>query len=118
YPSELSGGMRQRCALARMLANEPKVWLMDEPFAAVDLQTRMLLQQELLRLWGDHREMQSRRPVMFVTHGIDEAVFLADRVVVLGRRPGRIKADLEIAVPRPRPPYRNSPAIGDLVERI
>jgi NitT/TauT family transport system ATP-binding protein len=118
YPSELSGGMRQRCALARMLANEPKVWLMDEPFAAVDLQTRMLLQQELLRLWGDDREILSRRPVMFVTHGIEEAVFLADRVLVLGRRPGRIKATIEIDLDRPRPPHRNSPATGALVERI
>jgi NitT/TauT family transport system ATP-binding protein len=118
YPCELSGGMRQRCALARMLANEPRVWLMDEPFAAVDLQTRMLLQQELLRLWGDDRETRSRRPVMFVTHGIDEAVFLADRVLVLGRRPGRLKAAIDIDLARPRAKHRNSPAIGVLVERI
>jgi NitT/TauT family transport system ATP-binding protein len=118
YPSQLSGGMQQRLQIARCLAQEPKVWLMDEPFAAVDLQTRMLLQQELLRLWGDDREILSRRPVMFVTHGIEEAVFLADRVLVLGRRPGRIKATIEIDLDRPRPPHRNSPATGALVERI
>ena len=89
YPHELSGGMRQRCALARLLANEPEVWLMDEPLAAVDLQTRNILQDELLRLWGDDGDPASRRSVMFVTHGIDEAVYLADRVIVLGRRPGQ-----------------------------
>ena len=99
YPHELSGGMRQRCALARMLANDPKLWLMDEPLAAVDLQTRNILQDELLRLWGDERVRRRSRPaVMFVTHGIDEAVLLADRVIVLGRRPGRIKALVEVDV--------------------
>jgi ABC-type nitrate/sulfonate/bicarbonate transport system ATPase subunit len=88
YPHELSGGMRQRCALARLLANEPEVWLMDEPLAAVDLQTRNILQDELLRLWGDGGDAAQRRAVLFVTHGIDEAVYLSDRVLVLGRRPG------------------------------
>ena len=87
YPHELSGGMRQRCALARLLANEPEIWLMDEPLAAVDLQTRNILQDELLRLWGDEADIAARRAVLFVTHGIDEAVYLSDRVIVLSRRP-------------------------------
>jgi NitT/TauT family transport system ATP-binding protein len=118
YPHELSGGMRQRCALARLLANEPEVWLMDEPLAAVDLQTRNILQDELLRLWGDDGPPDARRAVLFVTHGIDEAVYLADRVIVLGRRPGRVKAIVNIGLPRPRPPVRNSGDAGRLVEHI
>ena len=110
YPHELSGGMRQRCALARMLANDPTMWLMDEPLAAVDLQTRIILQDELLRLWGDGGEAGRERPtVVFVTHGIDEAVLLADRVIVLGRRPGRIKEVVDVALPRPRSAMRNTP---------
>jgi NitT/TauT family transport system ATP-binding protein len=112
-PHELSGGMRQRCALARMLANEPEVWLMDEPLAAVDLQTRSLLQEELLKLWGDRDELESRRPVLFITHGIDEAVFLADRIVVLGRRPGRVKEIVKIKIPRPRLEHRHSHQITE-----
>ena len=118
YPHELSGGMRQRCALARLLANEPEVWLMDEPLAAVDLQTRNILQDELLRLWGDDGEPNLRRSVLFVTHGIDEAVYLADRVIVLGRRPGRIKAIVTIDLPRPRRDRRNSAEAGKLVDHI
>lgn len=118
FPHELSGGMRQRCALARLLANEPKVWLMDEPLAAVDLQTRNILQDELLRLWGDDAEPASRRAVMFVTHGIDEAVYLSDRVIVLGRRPGQIKEVVAIDLPRPRRALRNSAAAGRFVDHI
>jgi len=118
YPHELSGGMRQRCALARLLANEPEVWLMDEPLAAVDLQTRNILQDELLRLWGDDGEPNQRRSVLFVTHGIDEAVYLADRVIVLGRRPGRIKEIVTIDLPRPRRDRRNSAEAGKLVDHI
>lgn len=119
YPHELSGGMRQRCALARMLANDPKVWLMDEPLAAVDLQTRTILQDELLRLWGDGRPSSYERPtVLFVTHGIDEAVLLADRIVVLARRPGRIKAIVNVPLPRPRAVLRNDPATARLVEEV
>ena len=118
YPHELSGGMRQRCALARLLANEPEVWLMDEPLAAVDLQTRIILQDELLRLWGDGGDPASRRAVMFVTHGIDEAVYLSDRVIVLGRRPGQIKEVVAIDLPRPRRPVRNSAAAGRTIEHI
>jgi len=118
YPHELSGGMRQRCALARMLANDPKLWLMDEPLAAVDLQTRIILQDELLRLWGDEPSVASRPTVMFVTHGIDEAVLLADRVLVLGRRPDRIKAVVEVTLPRPRAALRTSPEVARLVEQV
>jgi NitT/TauT family transport system ATP-binding protein len=118
YPHELSGGMRQRCALARLLANEPEVWLMDEPLAAVDLQTRNILQDELLRLWGDDGEPASRRSVMFVTHGIDEAVYLSDRVIVLGRRPGQIKEVVAIDLPRPRRAVRNSAQAGRYIDYI
>ena len=118
YPHELSGGMRQRCALARLLANEPEVWLMDEPLAAVDLQTRNILQDELLRLWGDEGAPAERRAVLFVTHGIDEAVYLADRVIVLGRRPGRIKDIVTIDLPRPRRGIRNSAEAGRYVDHI
>ena len=118
YPHELSGGMRQRCALARLLANEPEVWLMDEPLAAVDLQTRNILQDELLRLWGDAGDPASRRAVMFVTHGIDEAVYLSDRVIVLGRRPGQIKDVVSIDLPRPRRSLRNTAATGRFIDHI
>lgn len=118
YPHELSGGMRQRCALARMLANDPTMWLMDEPLAAVDLQTRIILQDELLRLWGDAEDGKERPTVMFVTHGIDEAVLLADRVLVLARRPGRIKAVVDVNLPRPRDKARNSAEMARLTEHI
>lgn len=118
YPHELSGGMRQRCALARMLANEPKVWLMDEPLAAVDLQTRVILQDELLKLWGDGGDLASRCSVLFITHGIDEAVYLSDRVIVLGRRPGQIKDIVEIKMPRPRNEARTSPEAARYIEHI
>lgn len=102
YPHELSGGMQQRCALARLLANEPDVLLMDEPLGALDAQTRVILQEELLRIWGQERPVHERRTVVFITHDIEEAVFLSDRVVVMSSRPGRIKAVLDITLPRPR----------------
>ena len=97
YPHELSGGMRQRVNLARALAIEPDILLMDEPFASLDAQTREIMQTELLRIW---RETQ--KTVVFVTHQIDEAVFLSDRVIVLTVRPGRVKQEIEIDLPRPR----------------
>jgi NitT/TauT family transport system ATP-binding protein len=97
YPAELSGGMKQRVALARVLAFEPRILLMDEPFGALDAQTRELMQEELNAIW-----QQTRNTVLFVTHDIDEAVYLADRVVVFTARPGRIKDEIRIKLERPR----------------
>jgi len=97
YPHELSGGMQQRANLARALAADPEILLMDEPFAALDAQTREFMQQELLKVWN-----ATRKTVLFITHQIDEAIFLSDRVVVMSARPGRIKAIFDIDIPRPR----------------
>jgi NitT/TauT family transport system ATP-binding protein len=97
YPNELSGGMRQRVAIARALAYDPEVLLMDEPFAAVDAQTRETLQEELIRIWE-----KTRKTILFITHSIEEAVLLADRVVVMTSSPGRIKKILKIDLHRPR----------------
>jgi len=102
YPHQLSGGMRQRAALARLIANEPEVLLMDEPLAALDAQTRIILQDELLRIWGQDRPPADRRTVVFITHAIDEAVFLADRVAVMTAHPGRLKTVVDIPLSRPR----------------
>ena len=97
FPKQLSGGMQQRTAIARALANNPRILLMDEPFGALDHQTRELMQELLLGIWE-----QERKTVMFVTHDIDEAVFMGSRVVVMSARPGRIKLDLKIELPYPR----------------
>jgi NitT/TauT family transport system ATP-binding protein len=97
YPHELSGGMKQKAAIARALANEPKVLLMDEPFASLDALTRETLQQELLNIW-----QQTEATVLFVTHSIAEAVYLADRVVVMGKHPGKTRGTAKIDLPRPR----------------
>jgi NitT/TauT family transport system ATP-binding protein len=97
-PAELSGGMKQRVALARVLAFDPDVLLMDEPFGALDAQTREAMQEELTRLWET-----TRKTIVFVTHDIEEAVYLGDRVVVLSRRPGRVREEVVIGLPRPRP---------------
>jgi len=97
YPHELSGGMKQRVAIARALANDPEVLIMDEPFGSLDSQTRNMLQTELLDIWKE-----TGKTIIFVSHNIDEAVYLADRVVVLTALPGRIKDILNIEIPRPR----------------
>jgi NitT/TauT family transport system ATP-binding protein len=97
YPYQLSGGMQQRANLARALTVDPELLIMDEPFAALDAQTRELMQAELLRIWST-----SRKTVLFITHQIDEAIFLSDRVIVMSARPGRIIADIAIELPRPR----------------
>ena len=97
YPAELSGGMKQRVGIARALANYPRVLLMDEPFGALDAQTRVMMQESLLQLWSEFNNT-----VMFVTHDIDEAIFLADRVVIMSAAPGRIIADLKVELERPR----------------
>jgi NitT/TauT family transport system ATP-binding protein len=119
YPHELSGGMRQRCAIARLIANEPEVLLMDEPFAALDAQTRIILQEELLRIWGQERPQAERRTVVFITHAIDEAVFLSDRVVVMSAHPGRIIETFAIDLARPRlDTVRAEPRFQELTQAI
>jgi ABC-type nitrate/sulfonate/bicarbonate transport system ATPase subunit len=97
FPKQLSGGMQQRTALARALANNPRILLMDEPFGALDHQTRELMQELLLGIWEEER-----KTVLFVTHDIDEAIFMANRVVVMSARPGRIKCDLPVPLAHPR----------------
>ncbi|HTU63269.1 MAG TPA: ABC transporter ATP-binding protein, partial [Polyangiales bacterium] len=97
YPDQLSGGMKQRVAIARALANQPRILLMDEPFGALDAQTRSDMQAHLMRIW-DSVDLT----VLFITHDLDEAVYLADRIVVLAAHPGRINEVIEVPVPRPR----------------
>ena len=114
YPRQLSGGMRQRVNIARALAIDPDVLLMDEPFAALDAQTREIMQTELLRIWE-----QGRKTVLFVTHQIDEAVFLSDRVLVFARRPGRLQESVTIDLPRPRAlTLKRDPQFVAYVDRI
>jgi NitT/TauT family transport system ATP-binding protein len=100
YPHQLSGGMQQRVGLARALVRQPEILLMDEPFGALDAQTRAVLQDELLNLWG-----RVKSTVLFITHDLDEAIYLSDLVVIMGRRPGRIKQVLQVRLPHPRYSY-------------
>ena len=114
YPHELSGGMRQRVGIARALAVDPAVLLMDEPFSALDAQTRQLMQEELLAIWE-----QTRKTIVYVTHNLHEAVYMADRVVVLSRRPGRVLAEVKVELPRPRvESMLGEPGFVHAVERI
>jgi NitT/TauT family transport system ATP-binding protein len=111
YPSELSGGMRQRVAVARALALDPVLLLMDEPFGALDAQTRNMLQQELLEIWEE-----TKKTIIFITHSVDEAVFLSDRIIVLTPRPGRICRIFPVDLPRPRD--RTSPEFAQVRREV
>src|SRR5256884_1015064 len=115
YPHQLSGGMKQRVSIARAFANDPEILLMDEPFSQLDEQNRTLLQEELLRIWDE-----AKKTVVFITHSVDEAVTLGDRIVVMTAHPGRIKSIVEVPFPRPRQVLglRRDPAYGALVYRI
>jgi len=111
YPHELSGGMKQRVAIVRALVNNPRALFMDEPFGALDAQTRNVMQSELLRIW-----QEQQKTVVFVTHSVDEAIYLADRVVIMSARPGQINEILDIEVPRPR--VRTSSEVNRYRQRI
>ena len=114
YPHELSGGMRQRVGIARALAVDPAVLLMDEPFSALDAQTRQLMQEELLGIWE-----RTRKTIVYVTHNIQEAVYMADRVIVLSRRPGRVLEEVRVPLARPRvESMMADPAFAQAAERI
>ncbi|MHA1228351.1 MAG: ABC transporter ATP-binding protein [Candidatus Hodarchaeales archaeon] len=102
YPHTLSGGMKQRVAIARALAYHPDILLMDEPFGSLDAQTRKVMQQELIRLWQEIGREESKKTVVFVTHSVIEAVFLADKIFVLTNRPGKVKGVIDVNLPRPR----------------
>ena len=115
YPHQLSGGMKQRASVARAFANDPSILLLDEPFGSLDEQTRVLLQQELLKIWEG-----TQKTTMFITHSIDEALGLGDRVLVMTARPGRVKEVLDINLPRPRDLtiIRSQPSFLDLFHTI
>ena len=115
YPNQLSGGMRQRVSIVRAFANDPEILFMDEPFSALDEQNKLLLHEELLRIWE-----ASKKTVVFITHSVDEAVTLGDRIMIMTANPGREKALIDVPFPRPRNvlELRQKPAYGDLVFHI
>ena len=115
YPHQLSGGMKQRVSIARAFANDPEILLMDEPFSALDAQNKVLLQEELLRIWEEQK-----KTVVFITHSVDEAVFLGDRIMVMTAQPGRVKSLVPVPLPRPRSliELQKAPEFGELVHRI
>jgi NitT/TauT family transport system ATP-binding protein len=115
YPHQLSGGMKQRVSIARAFANDPEILLMDEPFSALDAQNKLLLQEELLRIWEEQK-----KTVVFITHSVDEAVFLGDRIMVMTAQPGRVKSFVQVPLARPRNliELQKAPEFGELVHRI
>jgi NitT/TauT family transport system ATP-binding protein len=115
YPHQLSGGMRQRVSIARAFANDPEILLMDEPFSALDAQNKLLLQEELLRIWEEHK-----KTVVFITHAVDEAVFLGDRIMVMTAQPGKVKGFVAVPLPRPRNimELQKTPEYGELIAHI
>jgi NitT/TauT family transport system ATP-binding protein len=115
YPHQLSGGMRQRVSIARAFANDPEILLMDEPFSALDAQNKLLLQEELLRIWEEHK-----KTVVFITHSVDEAVFLGDRIMVMTAQPGKVKTFVLVPLARPRNimELQKTPEYGELITDI
>ena len=115
YPHQLSGGMRQRVSIARAFANDPEILLMDEPFSALDAQNKLLLQEELLRIWEEHK-----KTVVFITHSVDEAVFLGDRIMVMTAQPGKVKTFVPVPLARPRNimELQKMPQFGELIAHI
>ena len=115
YPHQLSGGMRQRVSIARAFANDPEILLMDEPFSALDAQNKLLLQQELLHIWEEHK-----KTVVFITHSVDEAVFLGDRIMVMTAQPGKVKTFVPVPLARPRNimELQKMPQYGELITHI
>ena len=115
YPHQLSGGMKQRVSIARAFANDPEILLMDEPFSALDAQNKLLLQEELLRIWDEQK-----KTVVFITHSVDEAVFLGDRIMVMTAQPGKVKSFVPVPLARPRNliELQKAPEFGELVHRI
>ena len=115
YPHQLSGGMRQRVSIARAFANDPEILLMDEPFSALDAQNKLLLQEELLHIWEEHK-----KTVVFITHSVDEAVFLGDRIMVMTAQPGKVKTFVPVPLTRPRNimELQKMPQYGELIAHI
>ncbi len=115
YPHQLSGGMRQRVSIARAFANDPEILLMDEPFSALDAQNKLLLQEELLHIWEEHK-----KTVVFITHSVDEAVFLGDRIMVMTAQPGKVKTFVPVPLARPRNimELQKIPQFGELIAHI